>query len=144
MLGIKEAMRIARNVRPDLQSCDEELHAFVFYTGDEFYGDRVVILKGDGRAVDFYDGYINVYGREPMAPKARYVFDGKRIGVMRFHYCPRDFDRWDTPPNGVGIRLIPSSLTSAHIAAMRESDEQYAAMMEKKRRQRRYRRPRWN
>ena len=144
MLNIKEAERIARNVHPDLQSCDEELHAFVFYTGDEFYGNRVVILKDDGRAVDFYGEYISAYEREPMAPKARYVFDGNRISVMRFHYCPRDFDRWDTPPNGVGIRLIPSSLTNSHIAAMRESDEQYTAMMEKKRRQRRYRRPRWN
>ena len=43
MLGIKEAMQIARAVRPDLQSCDEEIHSFVFYAGDEFYGDRIVM-----------------------------------------------------------------------------------------------------
>ena len=134
MLGIKEAMQIARAIRPDLQSCDEEIHAFVFYAGDEFYGDRIVVLKDDARVVDFYDGYINIYEREPMAPKARYVFGGTRIRAIRFHYCPRDFDRWDTPPNGAGIRLIPSSLTPAHIADMRESDEQYAAMMEAKKR----------
>lgn len=133
MLNIKEAERIARAVRPDLQSCDEELHAFVFYTGDEFYGDMVVVLKEDGRVVDFYDGYIGVYELESK-PSARYIIRKECVSVQRNKYSPADFGRWDTPP--IGIRIVPSSLTPEHIAFIKEMNAQYAAKMEARKRKR--------
>lgn len=136
MLNFKEAEQIAHAVRPDLQSCTDELHAFVFYTGDEFYGDMVVVLKDDGRVVDFYDEYLGVYERESN-PSAKYIINGGRVSVQRNRYSPADFGRWDTPP--IGIRIIPSSLTPAHIAAIKEMNEQYAAMMEAKKRRKRRR-----
>ena len=41
MVSLKEAECIARNVIPDLRSCEDEPFAFLFYAGEEFFGDMV-------------------------------------------------------------------------------------------------------
>lgn len=89
MVGIKETMQIALAVRPDIRSCEEESHGFVFYDREEFYGNSVVVLKEDGRVADYYGEYLCGFKRD--TPRAKYVFNGDVVSVMRFHYCPRDF-----------------------------------------------------
>ncbi|MBQ9413124.1 MAG: hypothetical protein IJU29_08535 [Oscillospiraceae bacterium] len=41
MVSLKEAECIARNVIPDIRSCEDEPFAFLFYAGEEFFGDMV-------------------------------------------------------------------------------------------------------